>query len=80
MANEKISYLTETTFKISNMVCEGCGEKITTILKGLTGVKEVNAKAFKKQIHVSYYPGQIKQEELKRILEKEGFNAVELSK
>ena len=44
MANEKISYLTETTFKISNMVCEGCGEKITTILKGLTGVKEVNAK------------------------------------
>ena len=49
MANEKISYLTETTFKIPNMVCEGCAEKITIILKGVIGVKEVNTKAFQKQ-------------------------------
>ena len=78
MTNEKISPLTETKFKIPNMVCEGCGEKITTILKGLTGVKGVSTKAFQKQIQVSYYPEQIKQEELIRILEKEGFNAIEL--
>ena len=78
MANEKISLLTETTFKIPNMVCEGCGEKITSIFKDVAGVKKVIAKAFQKQIHVSYYAEQIKQEELKKILENGGFNAVEL--
>lgn len=78
MANEKIPPMTETIFKIPNMVCEGCGEKITTILKDVIGVNEVNTKAFQKQIQVSYYTEQIKQEELIRILEKEGFNAIAL--
>ena len=78
MANEKISSLTETTFKIPNMVCEGCGEKITTILKDVAGVKKVIAKAFQKQIHVSYDAEQIKQDELKKVLEKEGYIAIEL--
>ena len=78
MANKKISSLAETTFKIPNMVCEGCGEKITTILKDVAGVKKVIAKAFQKQIHVSYDAEQTKEDELKNILEKEGFNATEL--
>lgn len=78
MANEKINSPAETTFKISNMVCEGCAEKITTALKALPGVKEVKAKAFKKQIQVNYYPEQIKQEELKNALEKEGYIADEV--
>lgn len=78
MANEKINSSTETTFKISNIVCEGCAEKITTTLKALPGVKEVKSKAFKKQIQVNYYPEQIKQEELKNALEKEGYIADEV--
>lgn len=78
MSNEKINLPAEITFKISNMVCEGCAEKITTTLKALPGVKAVKSKALQKQVQVNYYPEQIKQEALKRVLEKEGFNAAEL--
>lgn len=78
MANEKINLPAETTFKISNMVCEGCAEKIITTLKTLHGVKEVKSKVFKKQIQVNYYPEQIKQEELKNALEREGYIVAEV--
>ncbi len=70
--------LMETRFKIINMVCEGCAEKLTTALTALPGVKDVKPKVMQMQVHVRYYSEQIKQEELKRILEKEGFIAVEL--
>ncbi len=53
MANEIISALTVTRFKISNMVCEGCAEKITAMLKALPGVKDVKSKVFQKQIQVN---------------------------
>lgn len=70
--------LMETRFKIINMVCEGCAEKLTNALIALPGVKDIKPKVMQKQILVRYYSQQIKQEELKRILEKEGFIAVEL--
>ncbi len=70
--------MTETIFKISNMVCEGCAEKITTALKGVPCVKDVKSKFFQKQIHVNHYAEQIKHDELKKVLEKEGFNAIVL--
>ena len=70
--------LMETRFKISNMVCESCAEKITTALTALPGVKGVNTKVMQKQVQVNYYAEQINQEALKSVLEKEGYNAVEL--
>jgi len=70
--------LTEVSFKVTNMVCEGCAEKITTALTALPGVKTVKPKIIQKQVQVNYYPEQIKQDDLKKVLEKEGFNAVEL--
>jgi len=78
MANEQMNSPAEITFKISNMVCEGCAEKITTTLKALPGVKEVKSKVFKKQIQVNYYPEQIRQDALKKALEKEGYIADEV--
>ncbi len=78
MANEIISSLTETRFKISNMVCEGCAEKISTILKALPGVKEVKSKVFQKQIQVNYNSERIRQEDIKTVLENEGYNAIEI--
>ena len=77
MANEIIASLTETRFKISNMVCEGCAEKITAILKALPGVKEVKSKVFQKQIQVNYNSELIRQEDIKMILENEGYNPIE---
>lgn len=75
---ETMEVLTETRFKVSNMVCEGCAEKITNALTALPGVKDVNSKVMQKQVLVNYYPELIKQEELKKVLEKEGYNAIEL--
>jgi len=75
---ETTATLTETSFKVTNMVCEGCAEKITTALTALPGVKTVKPKVIQKQVLINFYPEQIKQDELKRVLEKEGFNAVEL--
>ena len=78
MSNKILSEFTETRFKISNMTCEGCAEKITTALTSLPGVKEVKLKVFKKQIFVNYYPEQINEEEIKSVLGKHGFAIVEL--
>ena len=70
--------LVETGFKISNMVCEGCAEKLTTALTALPGVKDVKPKVMQKQVRVRYYSEQVKREELKLVLEKEGFIADEV--
>ncbi len=75
---ETTAALMETSFKVTNMVCEGCAEKITTALTALHGVKTVKPKVIQKQVLINFYPEQIKQDELKKVLEKEGFNAVEL--
>lgn len=74
---EASTALTETRFKVANMVCEGCAEKITTALTVLPGVKEVKPKVIQKQVQVNYYPEQVKQEDIKKALEKAGFSAVE---
>lgn len=60
------------------MVCEGCAEKIINALTALPGVKDVKPKVIQKQVQVNYYPDKVKHEELKRVLEKEGFNAIEV--
>nr|WP_298935555.1 heavy metal translocating P-type ATPase [uncultured Dyadobacter sp.] len=72
------SALTETGFKVPNMVCEGCAEKITTTLTALPGVKEVKPKVIQKQVQVNFYPELISLDEIRVALEKEGFNAVQL--
>lgn len=70
--------LTEARFKVPNMVCEGCAENITTALSAISGVKDVKSKVIQKQVQVNYYPEQVKREDMKRILEKAGFNAMEI--
>ncbi|OJY91201.1 MAG: copper-translocating P-type ATPase [Sphingobacteriales bacterium 40-81] len=75
---ETTAELTEISFKVSNMVCEGCAEKISTALNALPGVTRVKPKVIQKQVLINFYPDQVKQDELKKILEIEGFNAVEL--
>ncbi len=78
MATEITHSLTETRFKISNMVCEGCAEKITTILKAWPGVKEIKSKVFQKQIQVNYNSKLIGQEDIKKVLKNEGYHPVEI--
>lgn len=75
---ETTAALTETIFKVPNMVCEGCAEKITIALTSLPGVKTVKPRVIQKQVQVNYYPGQTTHDDLKATLEKEGFNAIEI--
>ncbi len=70
--------LTDVSFKVTNMVCEGCADKITTALTALSGVKTVKPKLLQKQVQVKYYPEQISENELKKVVEEEGYNIVKL--
>lgn len=70
--------LTQTSFSISNMVCEGCAEKMKDALFLLSGVKSVKPKVFQKQVEVSFDSGEINQAEIKIAIEKEGFIATEV--
>ena len=70
--------LSQINFKVSNMVCEGCAEKITEIVTKLPGVRKVKPKVVQKQVSVSYRSGQISQDEIKSALTSSGYNAIEL--
>ena len=70
--------LTQVSFKVPSMVCEGCAESITSALKVLPGVKNIRPKVLQKQIDVQYYPDQSKHSELKKAIEDKGFSVVEI--
>lgn len=74
---ETTGALTEIIFKVSNMVCEGCAEKINDILKGVPGVEEVKTKVMKKQVWVKYYTEALNPKMLKETLIKSGYSPTE---
>lgn len=63
----------ETTLTIENMVCQGCAEKITDILKEVDGVKNVNTKVMKKLVHIQFISEKTNEEELKAVLTETGY-------
>ena len=70
--------LAETEFLVSNMVCEGCAEKITSALKSMPGVHEIKPKIRQKHVYVTYEPSKVQMNDLKETFDKAGFNAVEI--
>ncbi|GGF43689.1 heavy metal translocating P-type ATPase [Echinicola rosea] len=75
---EHAASVAEITFKIPNMVCEGCAETITSALKGLPGIQEVKPKVLQKQVYVRYESGKLQQQEMKDAIGNAGFTAVEV--
>ena len=73
----EIAPLAEVEFLIPKLVCEGCAEKINTILISLPGIQEVRTKVPQKHAYVRYEPARIQEEQIKKALEKSGFTAVE---
>lgn len=65
--------LTETRFKVSNMVCEGCAGKITDILKQVKGVENVETNVFKKLVFVEFMPQETNEENIEYALKKSGY-------
>lgn len=70
--------LVQSEFKIPNMVCEGCAQKITTEVTRLPGVKEVKPKVFQKQVAISYEGDKVTQQQIKEALTQSGFIAIEI--
>ena len=58
---------------IDNMVCQGCAEKISDILKKTKGVEELNTKAIKKIVNIKFNPTETNENELIAILTKAGY-------
>jgi P-type E1-E2 ATPase len=75
---EKQQALSQINFKVTNMVCEGCAEKITEIASNLPGVNQVKPRVMQKQVSITYAPGKVSHEEIKDALTKSGYNAIEI--
>jgi P-type Cu+ transporter len=75
--NNTSGAFSQINYKVSNMVCEGCAEKITEILTKLNGVDQVKPKVMQKQVLVSYNPHKISDDQIKQALTTSGYNAIE---
>jgi heavy metal translocating P-type ATPase len=69
--------LAEVEFLVPNMHCEGCAEKISTALTALPGVRAVKPKVPQKHVSVRYEPAKVREQQLKDVVGKAGFTAVE---
>lgn len=72
------STLAQVEYSVPNMVCDGCAQKITTVLNQLPGVQEVKPKVPQKQVYISYDPGKVQQQKIKEVLAGSGYTAVEV--
>ena len=74
--SETVDTVAETSFNVSNMVCEGCAEKITDILKAVEGVEKVKTKVMDKLVKVEFNPQQTNEENLEAALKKSGYTTL----
>ena len=70
---KKKESMKEISLTIDNMVCQGCAEKISDILKETKGVEDVNTKAMKKLVNIKFSPTETDENELIAILTKAGY-------
>ena len=70
---KKKKNMKEISFVIDNMVCQGCAEKISEILKETKGVEDVNTKAMKKLVTINFSSTETNKNELIAILTKAGY-------
>jgi copper chaperone CopZ len=71
------SDVSDVDFRIPNMVCEGCAEKIDGVLLALPGVREVRPNVPQKRIRVRFEAARVGLQQLKDAITTAGFTAVE---
>jgi P-type Cu+ transporter len=69
-------HLAELEFSVPNMVCEGCAEKITSVLEPMNGIREVRPKLSLKQVYIRYEPALLTEQAVQQALTQEGFTAI----
>ncbi|HXI00659.1 MAG TPA: metal-sensing transcriptional repressor [Sphingobacteriaceae bacterium] len=75
--NKDEDTMKEITLTIDNMVCQGCAEKITEILKEVKGVQEVKTKAMKKSVQIKYSSARTNEDNLITVLTEAGYKPKE---
>lgn len=68
----------QTSFAVADMHCESCPKLISLNLRGLKGVKSVDAKLATKQVDVEYNPKMVSGEELIANIKEAGYTASEI--
>lgn len=71
--NKNENPMKEITLTIDNMVCQGCSEKITDILKEVEGVQEVKTKVMKKSVQIKYSSARTNEDNLITVLTEAGY-------
>lgn len=70
--------LAEVEFTVPKMVCEGCAEKISTVLRSVPGVREIKPKVAQKHVRIRYAPAKVGHEQLRNALSAAGYHAVDV--
>jgi copper chaperone len=61
--------------KIEGMTCEGCVKSVTRTLQGVAGVQDVDVSLSEANARVTYDPAKIGVADLKRAVERAGYEA-----
>jgi P-type Cu+ transporter len=69
--------LVAVEFLVPGMVCEGCAEEISEALRAIPGVREVKPKVPQKRVVVHYEPQKTQEHQIKQVMDKAGFSALE---
>lgn len=75
MASIHSGQATKAVLSVPGMVCDGCAERIGTILTPIPGVLQVKTRLWRKQVQVSFQAAEIDVEALVAVLGQAGFNA-----
>lgn len=65
--------LTEVTFSVPGMMCDGCAEKVRDAVMGIPGVRQAKFSAWHKRVTVYFEASQIEPQQIKSALESAGF-------
>lgn len=70
--------LTEVTFSVSGMMCDGCAEKVRDAVMGIPGVRQAKPSAWHKRVTVYFEASRIEPQQIKSALESAGFETGEV--
>jgi copper chaperone len=70
--------LTEVTFSVPGMMCDGCAEKVRDAVMGVPGVRQAKPSAWHKRVTVTFEASRIEPRQIKLALESAGFETGEV--
>jgi len=73
-----VGSVADVEYRIPNLVCQGCAEKIEDSLRSVAGVRQVHANVAQKRMLVRYERERIRPEQLEEAVRSAGFTAVEV--